>query len=172
MSYAITVGTTSWRRISGPGDVLPGEVYAEACPPIDGVWSDALQTIRAPNAQETLDNRRVAVIEQINAERNRREQTSFPYLGKQIDSDPVSVQRITVATNTAQMALAAAVPYEVQWSCADNSILTLDAMGVLGMMQALGTYGLALHMYARGLKAAVLASTDPESIDILTGWPG
>lgn len=118
-----------------------------------------------------LPARRAAVIAQINAERNRREQTSFPYLGKQIDSDPVSVQRITVATNTAQMALAAAVPYDVQWSCADNSLLTLDAMGVLGMMQALGSYGLALHMYSRNLKAAVLASDAPESIDILTGWP-
>lgn len=170
MSFAITTGTTSWRRVSGPGDVLDGEVYATAIP-THGVWDDALQTIRAPNAQETLDNRRVAVIEQINAERNRREQTGFPYLGKQIDSDPVSVQRITVATNTAQMALAAGVPYEVQWACADNSILTLDAMGVLGMMQALGSYGLALHMYSRGLKAAVLASEDPESIDIQTGWP-
>lgn len=118
-----------------------------------------------------LPARRVAVIAQINAERDRREQTSFPYLGKQIDSDPVSVQRITVATNTAQMALSAGVPFELQWACADNSLLTLDAVGVLGMMQALGSYGLALHMYARALKSAVSASDDPESIDILTGWP-
>ena len=114
---------------------------------------------------------RQAQIAAINAERDRREQTTFPYLGKLIDSDPVSVQRITVAASTAQMALAASVPFEVNWACADNSLLTLDAMGVLGMMQALGTHGLALHMYGRGLKAAVEASEDPESIDILTGWP-
>jgi hypothetical protein len=69
------------------------------------------------------------------------------------------------------MALAASVPFEVNWACADNSLLTLDAMGVLGMMQALGTHGLALHMYGRGLKSQVEASEDPESIDILTGWP-
>lgn len=126
---------------------------------------------RQATTEEVLGATRAAVIEQINAERNRREQTSFPFLGKQIDSDPVSVQRITVATNTAQMALAAGVPYEVDWACADNSILPLDAMGVLGMMQALGSYGLALHMYSRSLKAAVLVSDAPESIDILTGWP-
>lgn len=172
MSYAITIGTTSWRRVSGPGDIHPGEVYAASIyKREDGVWDDVAQSIVAPTEQQKLDARRAAVIEQINTERNRREQTSFPYLGKQIDSDPVSVQRITVATNTAQMALAAGVPYSVDWACADNSILTLDALGVLGMMQSLGSYGLALHMYSRGLKAAVLASTDPESIDILMGWP-
>lgn len=107
----------------------------------------------------------------INAERNRREQAGFPYSGKWIDSDSVSVQRITVAQATAQMALAAGVPYSVDWACADNSMLALDAMGVLGMMQAFGTYGLALHMHARALKAAVDTSDDPESIDILAGWP-
>ena len=118
-----------------------------------------------------LPAKRAQVIEQINTERNRREQTSFAYLGKRIDSDAVSVQRITVANATAQMALSAGVPYEVQWACADNSLLTLDAVGMLGMMQALGSYGLALHMHGRALKAQVLASDDPESIDILTGWP-
>lgn len=126
---------------------------------------------RQATTEEVLGAKRAAVIEQINAERNRREQTAFPYMGSPIDSDPVSVQRITVAQATAQMALAAGVPYSVDWACADNSILTLDAMGVLGMMQALGSYGLSLHMYSRSLKAEVLASADPESIDILTGWP-
>lgn len=120
---------------------------------------------------EILNAKRAQIIEQINAERDRREQLTFPYLGKLIDSDPVSVQRITVASSTAQMALVANVPFELDWSCADNSFLTLDAMGVLGMMQALGLHGVHLHYYARGLKATVEASEDPESIDILNGWP-
>lgn len=114
---------------------------------------------------------RSRIIQQINTERDRREQLNFPYAGKLIDSDPVSVQRITVAASTASMALSAGVPYQLDWSCADNSLLTMDALGVLEMMQALGLHGLALHMYSRSLKAAVLASDDPESIDILTGWP-
>ena len=128
-------------------------------------------TSRLATADEILAAKRLQTIEQINAERDRREQTTFPYAGKWIDSDPVSVQRITVASSTASMALSAGVPYELDWACADNSLLTLDAMGVLGMMQALGSHGLALHMHSRGLKAAVLASEDPESVDILTGWP-
>lgn len=152
------------------GDVIsPGEARYIGDSHDDIIFDGV--NLRKKNTSELLDVKRSQIIEQINAERDRREQSAFPYLGKQIDSDPVSVQRITVASSTAQMALAASVPFEVNWSCADNSLLTLDAMGVLGMMQALGSHGLALHMYGRGLKAQVEASEDPESIDILTGWP-
>lgn len=128
-------------------------------------------TSRLATEAEILAAKRLQIIEQINAERDRREQLSFPYLGHPIDSDPVSVQRITVAATTAQLALSAGVPFELDWACADNSLITLDAMGVLGMMQALGTYGLALHMHARTLKSAADASADPENIDIMAGWP-
>lgn len=113
----------------------------------------------------------LGLCEQINAERDRREQNYFPYLGKQVDSDPVSVQRITVASSTAQMALAAGVPFQLDWACADNSLLTLDAMGVLGMMQSLGLHGVHLHYYARALKDAVNAADYPMHIDIVSGWP-
>lgn len=111
------------------------------------------------------------ICEAINTERDRREQLVFPYMGKQVDSDPVSVQRITVASSTAQMALAAGVPFQLDWACADNSLLTLDAMGVLGMMQALGLHGVHLHYYARALKDAVNAADYPMHINIVDGWP-
>jgi hypothetical protein len=117
---------------------------------------------------------KAAAIVAINETRNAREQSTFTYLGKQIDADPVSVQRITVATSTAQMALAANIPYSLEWACADNSLLALDAMGVLGMMQALGSYGLAVHMHGRGLKASVNAATtvaQVNAVNITTGWP-
>lgn len=172
MSYALTPNSTAWRWVSGPDDLLPGEAHAESIYLGDNPqWDEANQTIRAPNAEERLTAARAEVCARVNAERNRREQASFAYLGKRIDSDSVSVQRITVAQATAQMALSAGVPYEIEWSCADNTMLALDAMGVLGMMQALGSYGLALHMHSRALKAQVNASEDPESIDILVGWP-
>lgn len=115
---------------------------------------------------------RAAVREAVKLERNRREQAGFDYLGKRIDSDAVAVQRITVAGSVAQMALATGTPYEVQWTCADGSLLTLDAQGVLGMVAALGAHGLALHLHARDLKGLVEASDNPESIDITAGWPG
>jgi len=128
-------------------------------------------TTRPASQLEITTARRLKRVYEINAERDRREQATFPYMSKQVQCDPISVQRISVAATTAQMALAANVPYSVDWSCADNSILTLDALGVLGMMQALGSHGVAIHYYARTLKDQVAVSSDPESIDILTGWP-
>jgi len=125
-------------------------------------------------AETALQSAQFAAITQINATRDAIEQGTFTYLGKQIDADPVSCQRITVAASTAQMALSASVPYALEWSCADNSRLALDAMGVLGMMQALGSHGLAVHLHARGLKTAVLAATTVEqvaAVDLVTGWP-
>lgn len=120
-------------------------------------------TIRTATADEICDR--------INTERDRREQTVFPYAGKSIDSDSVSVQRITVASSTAQMALAVGAPFQLDWACADNGLLTLDAMGVLGMMQALGLHGVHLHYYSRALKDAVRAADYPQHIDITNGWP-
>jgi len=118
-----------------------------------------------------LTAKRAKITAEINLERNQREQSTFTYLGKQIQCDPISVQRISVAATTAQMALSVNVPYSVNWSCADNSILTLDALGVLGMMQALGSHGVAIHYYARSLKDQVANVSDPESINIYSGWP-
>lgn len=128
-------------------------------------------TTRPASQLEITTARRLKRVSEINVERDRREQSTFPYMSKQVQCDPISVQRISVAAATAQMALAASVPYSVDWSCADNSILSLDALGVLGMMQALGSHGVAIHYYARTLKDQVAVSSDPESIDILTGWP-
>lgn len=159
--------------------LIPGIDFLSECVIEDHGNGPYIAQWNRPEPQPTVEEinaailpaKRAQIIQKINAERDRREQLDFPYLGKRIQSDPVSVQRITVASSTASMALSAGVPFELDWSCADNSLLTLDAMGVLGMMQALGSHGLALHMHSRGLKAAVLESDDPESIDLLTGWP-
>lgn len=173
MSYAVIAGTIAWRCVSTAADVQPGEVYAAAIyRGDDGRWDEATQTIIAPGAADLLARQKATVIGKINAERDRREQLNFPYAGKLIESDPVSVQRITVACTTAQMALAAGVPFALEWSCSNNTLLPLDAAGVLGMMQALGTHGLALHLHSRALKDAVNAAVNPDSVDITTGWPG
>lgn len=169
MDYAI--GPNYWRALNPDDPLRAGELALTTDDIESAVIDYAAGVARDRTDAERLAARRAKVRESINAERNRREQAGFPFAGKWIDSDAVSVQRITVATNTAQMALQAGVPYEFQWACADNSLIALDAMGVLGMMQALGTYGLALHMHARTLKFFVDTSDDPESIDIMAGWP-
>lgn len=111
----------------------------------------------------------------ITAERDRREREGFPYLGKVLDSNPRSVQRITAAALAAQAALAAGQSFSLDWTCADNSLLTLDAHGVIGMPVALAQHAAALHAHARALKTAAEATVDQaemDTIDIQAGWPG
>ncbi|WP_160795853.1 DUF4376 domain-containing protein [Craterilacuibacter sinensis] len=110
----------------------------------------------------------------ITAERDRREAIGFPYHGRVLDSNPLSVQRITAAALGAQAAVATGQVFTVDWTCADNSVLTLDAPAVIGMPLALAQHAAALHAHARTLKAAVDAATYKTAlaaIDIQSGWP-
>lgn len=94
--------------------------------------------------------------------RNEAITGGFPYLGKPIDSDRDSVMAITGAAVAALAAKASSLPYSVIWTCADDSTLTLNADGVLGMAVALAMFADAQHAKARPLKEAIAAETDPE----------
>jgi alkylhydroperoxidase/carboxymuconolactone decarboxylase family protein YurZ len=110
----------------------------------------------------------------INAERDRREMLPFPYLGKLFDADERSVKRILAAVQTAQAALSANAPFEIEWMCADNTTVTLNAQQMIGVPTAMSQHGYALHQHGRALKAQVEAAESLEalaSIDPMAGWP-
>jgi hypothetical protein len=108
---------------------------------------------------------------EIKAERDRRETAGFAYLGRTIDSDPRSVQRITIAAQAAQAAIAAGVPFDVAWTCADDSTLALDARAMADMPAALAAHADALHRIARALRERLLDSS-VDSIEAVAaiGW--
>lgn len=123
---------------------------------------------------DCLERLRGERLSAINTERDCREEAGFPYRGKWLDSTPRSVQRITAAALAAQAILASGQSYSVDWTCADNSTLPLDAHGVIGIPVALTQHAAALHDHARALKAAVAAAGSAEelaAIDIQAGWP-
>lgn len=133
-------------------------------------WHDAVPVPRDKSLSAHIE----AAGQRINAERDRREAGVFRYRGKLIDCDPRAVQRMTTAAMAAQAALATGQPFSLDWTCADNSVLTLDAAGVAGMPLALAAYADALHRHARGLKQAVLAAEDVaalDAVDVQAGWP-
>lgn len=123
---------------------------------------------------ESTTRTRADLLVRINEERDRREELGFPYRGKWLDSTTRSVQRITTAALAAQAALAAGAPFAIDWTCADNSVLPLDAGGVIGMPVALAQHAAALHAHARSLKAAIDAADSEAAlaaINIQAGWP-
>lgn len=108
---------------------------------------------------------------QVKATRDRLETGGFAYLGKTIDSDSRSVQRIALAVQAAQAAMAAGEPFSLEWTCADNSVLALDGAGMVGMPVALALHANTLHEVARGLRELIYAEDATDASVALVVWP-
>jgi hypothetical protein len=106
----------------------------------------------------------------IKIERDNKEVSGFPYLGKIFDSDSRSLQRITTSTLAAQTALAAKVDYSVEWTCADNSTIVMNAEQMIGTSVALAVYAGLLHEQAKELKAEVMAAESIDDVEAIQ-WP-
>lgn len=127
-----------------------------------------------PDPGAVLDAAKKEMRRRINAERDLQEVMPFIYLGKRFDADERSVSRIMGAVQAAQAALAAGAPFSVDWVCADNTIVTLDAQQMIAIPAALAQRIYAIHLHARTLKAEVEAATsldDLAAIDVTAGWP-
>jgi hypothetical protein len=87
--------------------------------------------------------------------RTQKETAGFEFRSKIIDSDRDSILRITQAAAVASQKIQAGLPYNVDWVCQDDSILSLDAVGVLEMQQALASHGYACHVESINLKSLI-----------------
>ena len=136
----------------------------------DKLFYPYIQKWKAEGAvpERTLEQVKLDQRQQINSRRDTLEQSGFPYLGKNIDSNPVSVQRITVSVQAAQAAIAAGQPFSVNWTCQNNEVLTLDAAQMLGMPAALAIYANTIHQHARDKKALIDAATTVAEVEAVT----
>lgn len=115
---------------------------------------------------------------EIKRERDRREQTVFPYLGHWLQSDSVSVLRMVGAERKALTAQAAGEPFDIIWTAADNTQVPMDAATVVGMLPALAVWSNTLHTIGRHLRDQIYSvpvpwvpfDTQIERIKSIT-WP-
>lgn len=139
-----------------------------------GVWT-LVNTEQYDQRRNTaLQVLKVAKIAAINAKRDVLETQGFAYSGLWFQSDERSTQRIANAAVTASTSLMASQAFSVDWMAADNTPLTLDAMGMLSLQAALTTHAAALHGYARVLKGQASSATSIEELDAVlvdSGWP-
>lgn len=106
-----------------------------------------------PPPLPSIENVASSTWEAIKAARDAAEQAGCPYMGKTLDSDSTSVQRISIAVQAAQGALAASVEgFTMDWTMQDNTIIAMTAEQVIGMSAALAAYSNALHERARVLR--------------------
>ena len=82
--------------------------------------------------------------------------------GKTFDSDVDSQRRILVAANTAQVV---GESFSIDWTCADNSVLTLGYEQMIGLPAIMAQVGDQLHQKARTLKAQIDAATTLAEIE-------
>lgn len=117
---------------------------------------------------EVLANAKLTKREEINQVRNTKEASGFPYLGKVFDSDQVSIQRITIAAQAAQLAKAAGHSYDILWTAKDNTQVLLNVDQVMSMPVAVATYANSLHITASDLKKQVDEAVDIPSVESIT----
>lgn len=117
-----------------------------------------------PVTAETLPEIKARVRNEIVRQRDNAITGGFSFMGKLIDSDRDSVMAITGAAVAALAAKAAALPYSVTWTCADDSTLTIDADGVLGLAVSMAMFADAQHNKARPLKDAIKNAVDADTV--------
>lgn len=149
---------------------------AEEQPPaeIDGVWTQQWEVRDLDSAK--LEAVRADLHAQRRAARTQAEMAGFLFENKRIDSDRDSILRITQAALLASQALAAEQLFGVEWVCADDTVLELDAAGMLALQQALTFHGLACHNRSQVLRELIDAAADGPALSaaanaITTGWP-
>lgn len=151
------------------------QVVAEQPPAlVDGVWTQQWE-VRDLTAPE-LAVMREQLHRDRRARRTQAETGGFMFQGRRIDSDQDSILRITQAALLAHQTLLTGQPFAVAWVCADDSVLELDAAGMLAMQQALTFHGLACHNRSQALRTLIDGATDGQSLslaaaDLVTGWP-
>lgn len=118
------------------GTGKPVSAPPPALPPVEAVASSAWEDVKAA--------------------RDAAEQAGCPYMGKTLDSDQLSVQRISIAVQAAQGALAAGEgSFTLDWTMQDNSVVAMTAEQVVGMSAALAAYSNVLHEQARTLREQI-----------------
>lgn len=113
------------------------------------------------NNAKTLDEFKAEAKLEISRQRNIAEAGGFEAYGKMFDSDAASLQRIALAIDAAR---AVGDTFSVDWTCQDNSVLTMDYAMLINMPIILAQHGSALHAKSRALKSQIDAATTFEEV--------
>jgi hypothetical protein len=110
----------------------------------------------------------------VNDLKNEKQNGEAPTPFGAVDNDDSSKIKINGAVTMAMLAAQQAAAFSVDWTMADNSVVTLDTAQMMLMGEAAGQYVAAIHERARVLKEQIEAATtmaELEAVDITTGWP-
>lgn len=149
--------------LTNPRTPLPAK---PAAPSPWHVWDkDQWAWVETP---EAVTDARAAARERINVARNAAEREPFAAFGKTFDADDKAIQRILGAAQAAVVAKQLGQPLSIEWTCADNTTLAMDADMLVEIPVILAQAADALHQRARSLKAQIDAATTLAEIEAVT----
>lgn len=149
--------------LANPRTPLPAK---PAAPSPWHVWDkDQWAWVETP---EAVTNARAAARERINVARNAAEREPFAAFGKTFDADDKAIQRILGAAQAAVVAKQLGQPLSIEWTCADNTTLAMDADMLVEIPVILAQAADTLHQRARSLKAQIDAATSLAEIEAVT----
>jgi hypothetical protein len=135
-------------------------------PSRDHRWDPATKSWLNSTPPLTLDQLKAARWEAMKAERTRAEAAPFTWNGLVFDAD---VQRVTGAATGAMLAQLTGSPFAVDWTLADNSVVTLDAAEMTQVGMALLQHVEAAHSRARALRTLIFTNAaTPEEVAAIT----
>lgn len=91
----------------------------------------------------------------------------FMFAEKLFQSDPVSRDNIAGAALAASFAKAANAPYVVEWTCADNSLIELDADQIIAMFLAGAAHVKAAYAHGVELRRMLEGAETAEEVQAL-----
>jgi len=177
------VWTGQSREIGERDPVPPGLIMTEAPPPVPegkvAMWADGW-VITDPPTSPALSAE--AICRQIDAERDRRIDGGFEYMGHRFQSRATDRENIAGLGADAVEAIRDGAqagdyfwhpefPQGFGFITEANITVPMDAFQTRGVRAEGIGFKARLTLHARDLKDAVLAAEDPSSVDIMTGWP-
>jgi len=109
-----------------------------------------------------------AAWEQVKAQRLARDKLPLSYLSASFDFESAEDrEKIKWMIDAAKRATEKGLSFSVDWTMADNSVLTLTADQVLDIPLVVAARSDATHQKARAIKARIDAAGNPEAIDAI-----
>lgn len=137
---------------------------------IGGKWEDIIMEAQPlPEAiPETLTEIKNIMWNHIKGIRDVEESRPFLYMDHYLDLDSSAMTRLNTAINAARTALLNNMPFTVNWTCYDGSVLTMAAADLVNLPLALAVRTDSLHQKARRLKALIDSADTAEEVKNIT----
>ncbi|MDL2280308.1 DUF4376 domain-containing protein [Selenomonadales bacterium OttesenSCG-928-I06] len=97
--------------------------------------------------------------------RDAKEREPFFYLEKYFDFDNLASERLNWAISAARSALEIGEEFSVEWTCADNTTILLNAAQILNIPFAVAQRTVAVHSKARQYRQQIEEATTTKKVE-------